>query len=411
MVTLSIGKSTYDITVPMEEYPVENSKILLKEKLESGGGAASNVAYLFGKWKVDSYFAGIVGYDDIGSFVKKELDSVNVHTQFMEINYEKKTTMSFILASKKNSTRTSLVIEPEPYHLKKYDYDLIPDLIYSDGYEYSATQGAFNKYPKAISVLGAGLNTSDPKEVEALAKYAKYVIFSLEFACRVTKMKIDMNQPVTLLNLYKELKEKYPHSTNIITLHQDGVLYEFNSEVKVMPTITVTELDRTGAGDIFDGAFCYGLLKGYDMEKCLRLANISGALSTTKYGAKPSIPLISDVISEYEKKFGSLDAPFENPMPTNENLVQDVNHTTGNTVVNETNQNFSENILPTSNVPQTPVSPSIVIPTMKQESGSATLVSESVQPSMPSSTGQVLTNPNNGAMNTPSANSNQGMMQ
>ena len=35
MLALNIGKITYDITIPMDKYPVENSKIILKEKLET----------------------------------------------------------------------------------------------------------------------------------------------------------------------------------------------------------------------------------------------------------------------------------------------------------------------------------------------------------------------------------------
>ena len=198
-------------------------------------------------------------------------------------------------------------MEPEVYHLKKSDYDVLPDAIYTDGFEYSATLSAFNKYPQSISVLGAGLNYADEKEVIALAKYAKYVIFSLEFACLVTKMKVDVDNGEHLFNLYKELKNIFPNSNNIVTLHNKGVLYSVSNNVRVMPTINVEEKDRTGAGDIFDGAFIYGLLKKYDMEKSIRIANIAAALSTTKYGAKNSIPLLSDVIHEYETKFGPIE--------------------------------------------------------------------------------------------------------
>ena len=178
MIALSIGKSTYDTTVPVDAYPVENSKNLIKEKLESSGGSGSNVAYLLGKWNNETYFAGVVGYDDFGTFIKKDLESVSVHTNFLEINYERKTTTTFIIANKANTSRTQLMIEPEVYHLKKYEFDTTPDVIYTDGYEYSATMAALHKFPSAISVLGAGLNYADPKEVLSIAKEVKYIVFS-----------------------------------------------------------------------------------------------------------------------------------------------------------------------------------------------------------------------------------------
>ncbi len=348
MQALCIGKTTYNITVPVDEYPVENMKYILQEKLEGSGGAASNVAYLLGKWNMETYFAGTVGYDENGSAIKKELESGGVHTNFMEVNYEKKTTTTFILANKKTTSRTQIVIEPEVFHLKKYEYDISPTVIYSDGFEYSATVAAYNKYPGIPTILGAGINESDEKEVQALMKYAHYIIFSLEFACKMTKMTVDMNNPQHLLNLYKEVKAKCPNSVNIITLHQYGVLYSVNNEIKVMPTLEVKEVDRTGAGDVFDGAFTYGLGKGYDLEKCIRLANIAAALSTVKYGAKQSIPILSDVIHEYEQKFGSLEV-VTNEVPAAEN--QNTPPTNEST---ENSQNIPSTNEPTENQASTP---------------------------------------------------------
>ncbi len=315
MIAISVGKATYAVTIPVDNFPVENTKMLLNEKIESSGGAACNVAQVLAKWNVETYFAGVLGYDDYGTSIKKDLENERIKTNYVETNYEKKTTTSYIITNKANSSRTIMMVEPEVFHLKKYDFDVNADLIYSDGFEYTASTAAFNHYPNAITVLGASLDKgSDPKEVLALAKYVKYIIFSLDFAERLTKLKTDFSNPQTLLNLYQDLKEKYPKNEIIVTLKNMGAMYQLGNEVKVMPTISVTEVDRTGSGDIFDGAFLYGLGKNYDIEKCIRLANIAAGLSTTKYGVKNSIPLLSDVISYYEKKFGPLDAPVNQPV-------------------------------------------------------------------------------------------------
>ena len=71
MTILSIGKTTYDIIIPVEGYPAENSKTIVTEKIEGSGGVACNVAYLIGKWNNESYFSGIVVYHDFGSTIRK----------------------------------------------------------------------------------------------------------------------------------------------------------------------------------------------------------------------------------------------------------------------------------------------------------------------------------------------------
>ena len=51
----------------------------------------------------------------------------------------------------------------------------------------------------------------------------------------------------------------------------------------------VKAIDTTGAGDIFHGAFTYGLAMNWPMEKVLRSAKMAGAMSTTRIGGRNSI--------------------------------------------------------------------------------------------------------------------------
>ena len=136
MTILSLGRTSYDITCPVDEYPVEGTKYLLNEKIESGGGTAANVAYLLGKWGETSYFAGVVGSDDYGSQIRKELEQAMVKTDLMENSYEIGTPVSVILVNKKNGTRTRFdIVSATQPQLRKYEYTITPDVIFTDGKE------------------------------------------------------------------------------------------------------------------------------------------------------------------------------------------------------------------------------------------------------------------------------------
>ena len=67
MKVLCIGHASYDISVIVNEYPKENTKYRVDEKVECGGGPACNAAYLLGCWNVETYFQGIVGNDLYGT--------------------------------------------------------------------------------------------------------------------------------------------------------------------------------------------------------------------------------------------------------------------------------------------------------------------------------------------------------
>ena len=102
MKVLCIGHTSWDMTVPVDEYPVENAKYRFNEKYSSGGGPASNAAYLLGKWGVDTIIATNVGSDDYGAKIKKEFQDVHVNTDYIETSYEKDTSFSYIMVNKKN---------------------------------------------------------------------------------------------------------------------------------------------------------------------------------------------------------------------------------------------------------------------------------------------------------------------
>ena len=301
MTILNIGKASYDITCPVDEYPIEGTKYLLNEKVESGGGTAANVAYLLAKWGETSYFAGVIGSDDYGTKLKKELEQVMVKTELIEVSYEVGTPVSVVLVNKKNGSRTrfDIVSNTQP-NLKKYDYSINPDVIFSDGKEYSATINALNKFPRAISIVDAGRVNRDLLE---LCKFVKYIVCSKGFAESVSGLKIDYNNSASLVNVYKKLKQKYPNNEIIVTLENMGAMYIVNGEIRVMPGIKTQVVDPSGAGDIFHGAFAYCMANGFDMEKAITYSNIAAGLSLNKMGGSPSIPMLKEVISYYNQKF------------------------------------------------------------------------------------------------------------
>jgi sugar/nucleoside kinase (ribokinase family) len=80
--------------------------------------------------------------------------------------------------------------------------------------------------------------------------------------------------------------------TEIIVLKQgkDGCIVfsnEFTDPLHVLG-FKANEIDPTGAGDSFGGAFIVGYLNGWDLEKTARFANAVGALKVQSYGPMPN---------------------------------------------------------------------------------------------------------------------------
>lgn len=298
MKILCIGHTAYDTTFPVEAFPDENTKNRVPEKIECGGGPASNGAYLLGKWGMEVYIASVIGNDEYGHRLIKEFESVNVNLDYLEVNDEVMTTNSIIISNTSNGSRTILTYRPSTIKMKDIELDFSPDVILMDGQEYELSKKILQKYPNAISIIDAGRDTD---EIIELAKMVTYVVASKEFAESVTGITLDYNYNDSIASLYNKMKEIF--KTNIVvTLEAKGALYEFENEIKIMPSVKVKPIDSTGAGDIFHGAFTYGIANGLPFETVIKGANVAGALSVTRLGGRYSIFNKED-ITKYVKEF------------------------------------------------------------------------------------------------------------
>lgn len=315
MKTLSIGHLTYDVNILLDNYPAEGNSVVTKEMITCSGGAANIVAYALGRWNAESYISGVIGYDETGTTMKKNMEENNVKTNYLETNYDMKTPTSYIMMNKQNNSRTMITAEVNDYKIKKYEYDTNMDCVIADGYEYNASVYAFNKYKDAITVL----NAKKPHQgLIDFFKYAKYVVCTSDVAESMTGLKMDFENPVTLTNVYKKIVDKYPHINLLITIEGKGTVYCINNEIKVLATMNTESIDKTGARDIFVAMVSYGLTMGYDMDAIIRLATIAESMSKKTIGSTLSIPSLSEVISFYENKFGKLVNPNETIVEENQ---------------------------------------------------------------------------------------------
>ena len=297
MKIVCLGHITFDITFPVDSFPKENKKTRYFEKTECAGGPASIAAFLLGKWGMKTFIAGVIGNDDYGRKIKKEFVLNNVNTKYLELSEKAETSHALILANRNNGSRTILSYVPKNSKMKPFTLAKAPDIILIDGHEYEASKKMLETYPQAISIIDAG---RCKREVIELAKMVNYVVCSKEFAEEVTGLKINYEDKISLAHIYRKMEEIFKGNI-VITLEDKGCLYSLNNKIKIMPGLKVKTIDSTGAGDIFHGAFTYGVAKGFDFEKILKYANIAGALSVTKVGGYKSIPSLEEMEAVYNE--------------------------------------------------------------------------------------------------------------
>lgn len=93
----------------------------------------------------------------------------------------------------------------------------------------------------------------------------------------------------------KKILELYPDLKIVLTLGENGSVYQDNSYSCKQRIFKTKVIDTTGAGDTFLGFFVASILRGNSAGTSLKTAAMAASLAVSKKGAAQSIPMLEDV--------------------------------------------------------------------------------------------------------------------
>jgi sugar/nucleoside kinase (ribokinase family) len=259
-------------------------------RLASGGSVANSVialSQLGGK----GAFVGCVGDDRYGLFYQREFEHLGIEIGNPAVVDETTgTCLSVITPDAERTMRTCLAVSS---HLaaKHVDEDRVKnsEWLFVEGYVFAnpdTGQGAIRRAVEVAKASGVkvALTCSEAFVVEvfgdpffAALKQADLVFCNASEACAVAKT-------ATAAEAFGKLKGVVPNA--VVTDGPHGAHVRFNGTEAHVPAFACEPKDLTGAGDMFAGAFLYGVTHGVDPVKAARAANFLSMKVITQYGAR-----------------------------------------------------------------------------------------------------------------------------
>lgn len=272
----------------------ELSEHLTASRRASGGSAANSIIAVSAMGG-DTFFTGKVADDDNGHFYLKDMAEAGVYHSGREGLPEGTTGRCLVLITPdaERSMNTYLGISAT-----LAEEDLTPEAIADSHYLYVEGYLATSDTGRAAAVAARkhaqkegtkfAISLSDPGIVANFRDQLKEIV-----GTRADLLFCNRDEALSWTetdNLEAAAEEMQNWADQYaITLGGDGALIYDGSELHSIPSRAVTAVDTNGAGDMFAGAYLYGITRGWAPKEAGELACLAAATVVSQFG--PRLPL------------------------------------------------------------------------------------------------------------------------
>jgi sugar/nucleoside kinase (ribokinase family) len=225
-----------------------------------------------------------------GSLIRESFEQANVGLDGLRVETGCISPFSYVAVEAAGGHRILFHTRGNCSPLRRDELDLSiiedADALLLDGYQTEAAiAAAEHASDKGTPVfLDAGAVFEGMGELLALADV---LVAAERFAAEVAPMG-------ELDDGLRELQKMGP-DTVVLTLGREGSIGLQQDEVFRVPAHPVDIVDTTGAGDVYRGAFVYGWLEGWPLEKNMRFASAAAALKCRHLGGRAGLPTREEV--------------------------------------------------------------------------------------------------------------------
>jgi sugar/nucleoside kinase (ribokinase family) len=263
MTVVCVGLATRDTILAVPEQPASDGRVVADELVVAGGGPAATAAVTLARLGVEVAFAGVVGDDDAGAFVREGLAAEGVDVSGLRVAGSR-TPQSVILV--KPDGARSIVHRPGDAPFP--DVSVEGDWVHVDHAGYGHAAGR-------LSVDGG--NPIDGLFLDGVALYAP----------TEERLEADFGDAASALDAGAELVVVTRGERGSAAWTRDGAV-----EADGVPCEAVSTL---GAGDVFHGALLAWLVRGAELAEALRAANTAASLSCRALDGRSAIPTIDEL--------------------------------------------------------------------------------------------------------------------
>ena len=278
---VGLGLNAMDTICVAPQFPRANTKTAMREvRVEPGGQVATALATCT-RLGLRARYIGSVGTDHWGQAQIASLREENLELHIRQV--EGAASQVAVIIVEEGVGERTILWRRDPrlqYPVNQLRRDLITSgrILHLDGCDTEAALQAARWAREAGIPVVVDIDEVYDESTHELLRSVDYLIASADFA----------QDPYELAN-------RYGCPVVGITRGVEGSVFLDRGQLIESPAFKVPVADTTGAGDVFHGAFIFGVLQKWSLKDVIRFAHAVAAMKCRQIGARRGIPTLSQV--------------------------------------------------------------------------------------------------------------------
>lgn len=269
------------------------------------GGSAGNTVIAVSQFGGSAYYSCKVANDELGHFYRNDMKDAGVSHNLSETNLAEGITGKCLVMVTEDAERTmnTFLGITQTYSSADVNEAAIKDskYLYIEGYLITSQNGkeAMMHAKKVAEENGVkvALTFSDPAMVKYFKEPMSEVIgASVDLLFANEEEAMIFTGKDTLSEAREEMKKLAKHF--VITQGKNGALiYDGDTFIDIEP-YAITAIDTNGAGDMFAGAFMYGITNGHSYASSGKLASMASSKIVGQFGPRLQWHEAKDILAK-----------------------------------------------------------------------------------------------------------------
>lgn len=291
LVVAGVGTAVVDYIGVVGQFPGPDTQVQLQTFSKQTGGNVATAMVTLARLGATSHFLAKLGDDELGKLVQADLTANNVDLSGSLVQAGGSMGFAFIIVEAGTGRRTILWTGEGKSHLlpAEVNRDIIKAsrYLHLDHYSMDAAIAAAKiarEYKVQVVLDAEALHDG----IDELLPMVDVLITCAQFAFDYTGM-------VNCDNALNALFDKTPAHTVAITAGEQGSYCRTASDTHRQLAFPVEVVDTTGCGDVYHGAFIYGLMQEWPLARIAEFSSAAAALNCRGLGGQSAIPDLAEV--------------------------------------------------------------------------------------------------------------------